>query len=111
MYDRINKGGFSVYPREIENVLNAHPAIRRSAVIGVTHPTLGEEIVACVEFRDEKIEEQKIIDYCTEKLARFKVPKRIVPFEEIPRSPNGVILRRALRELINKSNKADSYHP
>ncbi len=99
LHDRINKGGFSVYPREIEGVLNAHPAVKVSAVIGVEDPALGEEIVAYIVPRnDAQVDEKAILQYCSEQLARYKVPKQILTIDQLPRSPNGEILRRALRK-------------
>ncbi len=99
LHDRINKGGFSVYPREVEGVLNAHPSIYASGVIGVPDPRLGEEIVAYVVPRGgAPILENEIIEYCTERLARFKTPQQIITIDQLPRSPGGSVLRRALRE-------------
>ncbi len=99
LHDRINKGGFSVYPREVEEVLNAHPSIYSSGVIGAPDTRVGEEIVAYVVPRGgAPIMEDDIIEYCTERLARFKSPKRILAIDQLPRSPGGSVLRRALRE-------------
>ncbi|MBZ0265362.1 AMP-binding protein [bacterium] len=99
MHDRINKGGFSVYPREIEGIIDAHPTVRISAVIGIPDAVYGEEIIAYVVPRSgQHVDTDEIIRYCMAHLARYKAPKHINIVEELPRSPNGVILRRALRE-------------
>ncbi len=99
MHDRINKGGFSVYPREVEGVINAHPAVYASAVIGEEDPQFGEEIIAYIVLRKGMpFSENDLVSYCEERLARYKVPRKITVLDRLPRSPNGAILRRALRE-------------
>lgn len=99
LHDRINKGGFSVYPREVEQVLNAHPAVHASVVIGVPDTKLGEEILAFVVSRpDMTVVEDEVISYCAERLARFKTPKRVILVESIPRSANGALRRRSLKD-------------
>jgi len=99
LLDRINKGGFSVYPREVEQVLNAHPSIHESAVVGVPDRHLGEEIEAYVVVKTgHSIAEKELIDYSIEQLARYKAPRRIHVIESLPRSANGSVLRRKLRE-------------
>ncbi len=99
MHDRINRGGFSVYPREVEQVLNAHPNVYASAVIGVENHKRGEEIVAFIVPRGgSPIHEADLISYCTERIARYKVPSRVQVIPRLPRAPSGDILRRALRE-------------
>lgn len=104
LHDRINKGGFSVYPREVEGVLNAHPSIYASAVIGVPDPRVGEEIVAYVVPRaGMPIDQAEILDYCGNMLSRYKIPSSIHTVEKLPRSPGGVVLRRALRQGGDKS--------
>ncbi|MCB2199203.1 AMP-binding protein [bacterium] len=99
LHDRINKGGFSVYPREVELVLNAHPAVHASVVIGVPDSKMGEEIAAFVVARpDMSVEEEELKNYCSERLARFKAPTHVITVDAIPRSPNGSLKRRELKE-------------
>jgi long-chain acyl-CoA synthetase len=95
--DMIIRGGFNVYPREIEEVLYAHPAIVEAAVIGVPHESHGEEVKAIVVSRDPELTAEQVTDYCRERLAAYKYP-RIVEFAEmLPKGPTGKILKRELR--------------
>jgi long-chain acyl-CoA synthetase len=97
--DLIIRGGFNVYPREVEEVLYAHPAIAEAAVIGVEHPTHGEEVKAVVVLRAGlSATPEEIVGYCRAHLAAYKYP-RVVEFrEELPKTATGKILKRELRE-------------
>jgi long-chain acyl-CoA synthetase len=96
--DMIIRGGYNVYPREVEEVLYAHAAIAEAAVIGIEHPTHGEEVKAVVVLKvGASATEQEIIDHCREHLAAYKYP-RVVEFrEELPKTATGKILKRELR--------------
>lgn len=96
--DMIIRGGFNVYPREIEEVLYAHPAVIEAAVIGIPHESHGEEVKAVVALRHgEHASAEQIIGYCKERLAAYKYP-RIVEFRDaLPKGPTGKILKRELR--------------
>jgi len=96
--DMVIRGGFNVYPREIEEVLFAHPGILEAAVIGVPHPSHGEEVKAVVVRRPgSQLRAEEVIAYCRERLAAYKYP-RIVEFrDELPKGPTGKILKRELR--------------
>jgi long-chain acyl-CoA synthetase len=95
--DMIIRGGFNVYPREVEEVLYAHPAIVEAAVIGVPHESHGEEVKAVVVSTDPGLSRDDVVAYCKENLAAYKYP-RIVEFtEELPKGPTGKILKRELR--------------
>lgn len=90
-------GGENVFPREIEEVLDRHPAIKSSAVIGQPDPSRGEVPLAFVELvEDEAFDPTAIRSHCRETLAQFKVPKEIRRLEALPRNPTGKIMRRAL---------------
>ena len=92
-------GGENVAPREIEEVLNKHPAIHAAAVIGKPDAVRGEVPVAFVEVESESAEpfdESQVRGYCREHLAPYKVPREVRVVEELPRSPTGKILRRHL---------------
>ena len=96
--DMIIRGGFNVYPREIEEVLYAHPAILEAAVIGAPDDRLGEEVKAVVAFRDgEQPSAEDLIAYCKERLAAYKYPRLVEILDELPKGPTGKILKRALR--------------
>lgn len=96
--DMIVKGGFNVYPAEIEEVLLAHPGIIEAAVIGVPDPVQGEEIKACIVLKDEcTITAEKLAGYCRDKMARYKCPRYIQFYQQLPKSPTGRILKNKLR--------------
>jgi long-chain acyl-CoA synthetase len=97
--DMIISGGYNIYPREIEEVLYQHEAILEAAVIGIPDEKWGESVKACVVLRDGyRISGRDIIDYCQSQLASFKKPKSIDFFEVLPKSSNGKILKRQLRD-------------
>ena len=96
--DMIIRGGFNVYPREIEEVLYGHPAIAEAAVIGVHDSALGEEIKAVVAFKPgQDAAAQAIIDYCKERLAAYKYPRSIEIRDTLPKTATGKILKRELK--------------
>jgi long-chain acyl-CoA synthetase len=96
--DMIIRGGFNVYPREIEEVLYAHPSVLEAAVIGVKHESHGEEVKAVLALKPgQRTTEAEIIAHCREKLAAYKYP-RVVEFREsLPKTATGKILKRELR--------------
>jgi len=104
--DLIKFKGFSVYAREIEDVLYEHPQIKEAAVIGVPHPQYGEVIKAYVVLKTEargRVSEQEIIEYCKQKLAPYKVPKMVEFRGELPKTDVGKISHRELREEITRA--------
>jgi long-chain acyl-CoA synthetase len=97
--DMINRGGENVYPREVEEVLCAHPKVFEAAVIGVPDELLGEEVKAVIVSNNgDNITEDEIIDYCRKNLAGFKKPRSVDFVKELPKNPTGKILKRVLRE-------------
>jgi len=96
--DMVIRGGFNVYPREIEEVLYGHPAVAEAAVIGVPHPSHGEEVKAVIALKaGHTATADDIIAYCKDRLAAYKYP-RIVEFRDaLPKGPTGKILKRELR--------------
>jgi long-chain acyl-CoA synthetase len=96
--DMILRGGFNVYPREIEEVLMTHPAVSQCAVIGVPDPRLGEDIKAVIVRRPgAAVTEEELTAWCREQMAAFKYP-RIIEFRDaLPVSATGKILKRELR--------------
>jgi long-chain acyl-CoA synthetase len=96
--DMIIRGGYNVYPREVEEVLYAHPAIAEAAVIGLAHESLGEEVKAVVAFKQGKsATSEELIAYCKEHLAAYKYPRIVEVREALPKGPTGKILKRELR--------------
>jgi len=90
-------GGENVFPREIEEVLNRHPAVKDSAVVGRQDPVRGELPVAFVEIKEgERFDEASLRAFCREHLAGFKVPREVRQIEQLPRNPTGKIMRRHL---------------
>ena len=97
--DMIISGGENIYPREIEEVLYAHPAVLETAVIGVPDPTWGESVKALVVLkRETNTCEEELIEHCKMKLASYKKPKSVEFVDVLPKTPSGKILKRALRE-------------
>jgi long-chain acyl-CoA synthetase len=97
--DLVIRGGYNVYPREIEEVLYAHPGIREAAVIGKPDERLGEEVVAVVVLEaDVSLDEQDVIAYTKERLAAYKYPREVRFRAELPKGPTGKILKTELRE-------------
>ncbi len=90
-------GGFNVYPREVEDVLRGHPAVRDAAVVGLPDPEWGEVVVAyCV---GERVPEEELAAYCAQRLAAFKRPRRWRWLDDLPRNAMGKVVRGELRGL------------
>lgn len=98
--DMIIRGGFNVYPREIEEVLLTHPAVSMAAVIGMPHERHGEEVKACVVLAPgATLSEQELIDWCKEEMAGYKYPRLVEFFAVLPTNATGKILKRELRDV------------
>jgi long-chain acyl-CoA synthetase len=96
--DMIVRGGFNVYPREVEEILYAHPAVAEAAVLGVPHEFYGEEVKAFVALRPgHELSEPDLISYCRERLAPFKCPRLVEFCAALPKGPTGKIVKRSLR--------------
>jgi long-chain acyl-CoA synthetase len=96
--DIIIVSGFNVYPAEVEEILLEHPAIEEAAVVGVAHPYSGEAVKAFVVIAGGmSAEEDDIIHWCADRLARYKCPEKVMFVDELPQGAAGKILRRALR--------------
>ncbi len=104
--DLIITSGFNVVPREVEEVLYEHPAILEAAVAGLPHEKKGEEVSAWIVLKPGfSVTEEEIITYCREKLAPYKIPRRVEFRDELPKTMIGKILRRKLREEFIEKNK------
>jgi long-chain acyl-CoA synthetase len=95
--DLIIRGGYNVYPREIEEVLYEHPAVREAAVVGVPHDDLGEEVGAAVVLKEgQEAGADALRDFVKEQVAAYKYPRRIWFVDELPKGPTGKILKREI---------------
>ena len=95
--DMIIRGGYNVYPREIEEVLYEHPAVREAAVVGMPHDELGEEVAAAVAVKEgEQVDEAALRDFVKEHVAAYKYPRKIFFVDELPKGPTGKILKREI---------------
>ncbi len=93
----IIRGGYNVYPREIEEVLYEHPAIEEAAVVGVPDENMGEEVGAAVVLKKgEELSEDELRDYVKEQVASYKYPRKIWFADELPKGPTGKILKREI---------------
>ena len=94
--DMVIRGGFNIYPREIEEVLYEHPAVREAAVIGVPHPELGEEVGAAVVLKAEATAAE-LRDFVKQRVAAYKYPRHVWFLDELPKGPTGKILKREIK--------------
>ena len=97
--DMINAAGYKVWPREIEDVLYEHPAIREAAVVGVADAYRGETVKAVISLRAGlQVTPEEIMAFCKERMAAYKYPRSVVIMPELPKTASGKILRRELRD-------------
>ena len=97
--DMILRGGYNVYPREVEEVLYTHPAVREAAVIGVPHEKFGEEVKAVLSLKPGwNASADEIISHCRKHVAAYKYPRIVEIRDDLPKGSTGKILKRALRE-------------
>jgi long-chain acyl-CoA synthetase len=97
--DMIDVSGLKVYPREVEELLFAHPAVREAAVVGMPDEYRGEAVHAYVVLKPgAKATEEEIIKYCRSNLATYKAPRKVTFVDELPKTLVGKVLRRRLRE-------------
>ena len=95
--ERILRGGYSIFPQEVEAVLLSHPAVAEAAVVGVSSPELGEEVAAFVTLKPAaRTTAEELLDHCKERLARFKYPRQVNILKELPKGPTGKILKSEL---------------
>jgi fatty-acyl-CoA synthase len=101
--DMIKTGGENVASREVEEILYQHPAVAECAVVGTPHPRWIEAVTAAVVLRaGQSVDEAGLIDFCKQRLAHFKVPKRIVFLDGMPRNASGKLLKRDLRSRLSE---------
>ncbi len=97
--DQINVGGYKVWPREVEDVLYEHAAVREAAVVGVPDPYRGETVKAYVsaQARAARPTAEELAAHCRQRLAAYKYPRQVEIIDELPKTVTGKILRRELR--------------
>ncbi len=99
--DLIIRGGFNIYPREVEEALYACPKVAEAAVVGMPDPLMGEDVLAFIVLKDgQRAPAEEIIAFCQTRLARFKCPKQVRFVDSLPKSPIGKILRKELRTRV-----------
>jgi acyl-CoA synthetase (AMP-forming)/AMP-acid ligase II len=97
--DVIISGGVNIYPREVEEILNLHPAVNETCIFGIPDDKWGESICAHIVLKEGHIvSEDELIELCKGHLASFKKPKVIRIVDALPKSPYGKILRKEIRE-------------
>ncbi|ORB91279.1 long-chain-fatty-acid--CoA ligase [Mycobacterium persicum] len=95
--DLIIRGGYNVYPREIEEVLYEHPAVAEAAVIGIPHDSLGEEVGAAVALKKGvEVSPDELRDYVKDRIAAYKYPRRVWLIDALPKGPTGKVLKREI---------------
>ncbi|HLS32365.1 MAG TPA: AMP-binding protein [Brevibacterium sp.] len=105
--DMINASGFKVWPREVEDILYMHPAVREGAVVGVPDDYRGETVVASVSLQpDAEATAEDIIAHCKEHLASYKAPVEVTIVDELPKTSSGKILRRTVRDEATEARKS-----
>jgi malonyl-CoA/methylmalonyl-CoA synthetase len=101
--DLVISGGFNVYPKEVENEIDAIPGVVESAVIGVPHTDFGEGVTAVVvNGKDSKLDEAAVMHALDGRLAKFKMPKRVIFVEDLPRNTMGKVQKNVLRDSYAK---------
>ena len=96
--DLIIRGGYNVYPREIEEVLHEHPAVAEVAVIGIPHPSLGEEVGAAVALKPgASATPEELRLWARDRVAAYKYPRHVWLVDALPKGPTGKILRREVK--------------
>ncbi len=100
--DLIISGGYNIYPKEIEVLLDEYPSVLESAVVGVPHADFGESVIAAVVVKPgQQLAEQELLDFVKDKLAKFKRPRRIFMVDQLPRNTMGKVQKNLLRQLFS----------
>ena len=107
--DMIISGGYNVYPKEVELVIDSIPGVKESAVIGAPDTLWGEVVIAIIALENgKKVTEEAILDICTKNLAGFKKPRKIYFMEELPKNPYGKVNKTVLRQMYSQHGGEDT---
>nr|WP_281363230.1 hypothetical protein [Nocardioides perillae] len=99
MKDQVNVSGYKVWPREVEDALYEHPAVREAAVVGEPDAHRGESVLAFVSLvAGAQVAPEELIAFARERLAAYKAPRRLVVLDDLPKTQTGKIRRNVLRE-------------
>ncbi len=105
--ERILRGGYSVFPQEVEAVLLSHPAVAEAAVVGIPDVDLGEEVAAFVSLKPAgRITADDLLEYCKDRLARYKYPRALRIIKELPKGATGKVLKAELLAVYSKDESA-----
>jgi long-chain acyl-CoA synthetase len=104
--DMILVSGFNVYPNEVEDVACMHPGVLEAAAVGVPDEKSGEAVTLFVVRKEPQLGARELIAFCRQHLAAYKVPKHVEFRAQLPKTPIGKILRRALKEETGAARKA-----
>jgi long-chain acyl-CoA synthetase len=104
--DMIITGGYNIYPAEIENILYKHDKVAMATVIGIPDEIKGEIAKAYIVLKEgQNATEREIIDFCRDRIAKYKAPRAVEFRDTLPTTPTGKILKRALREEVLKAEQ------
>jgi long-chain acyl-CoA synthetase len=102
--DMVIVSGFNVFPNEVEGVVALHPGVAEVAAIGRPDPASGEAVHLCIVRKDHALTAHEVIAHCKRELTGYKVPKYVHFMSELPKSPVGKILRREIRETLERKS-------
>lgn len=109
--EMIIRGGYNIYPQEIEAVLTKHPAVSNSAVIGIPDDVLGEIVCAVIQLKNDQVcTEEELKNYLKEQIANYKVPSKIIFTEDFPVTASGKIQKVKLREQLKATASSPAAH-
>jgi long-chain acyl-CoA synthetase len=110
--EMVNVGGEKVFPREVEELVYTHPAVAEVAVVPRPDPRLGEIPVAVVALKPgASLSEEELTGFLADKLARFKVPRRVVFVESLPRNPIGKIVKKEIVRSLAEEEEGEAGAP
>jgi malonyl-CoA/methylmalonyl-CoA synthetase len=101
----IISGGYNVYPREVEEVMEACPGVAEVAVVGLPDPEFGERVVAAVVRDDPTLTAEKVVDFCRQDLAGYKKARQVVFVDALPRNALGKVLKHEVHKVLTEAEE------